>query len=205
MRVGAALKIVPIAIRRQPLSFSGNEIFQAELPGGTSVVVRISPRPRTFAYTQQNLDALRKLDIPVQDVLAPGSISGDRSFIILSWIPGRDLMYELPTMRSEADRGAASRKIVEYQRCIGKLPMSRGFGWAPIGKSAGTLHSTIYSASRAMKGWVASDAAPLDLLRYRLALVRQKVEPYFSTVKPVCFLDYLTIKNVIVENGEVTG
>ena len=32
-----------------------------------------------------------------------------------------------------------------------------------------------------------------------------QAEPYFATVKPVCFLDDLTTKNVLVLDGELTG
>lgn len=206
--VRSALGTSPIEIHRQTLTFSGNAIFKADLPAYQSVVLRVSPRPATFAYTARNLDALRQLGLPVQTALAAGPTAGGGSFIILNWLPGRDLMYELPTMSSEQMTRAAAT-ISDWQRSVAILPMSRGFGWAPIGKNAGTARWTdIFGATSHAPGDdepAADNAPPLDQLKYRLRLARKSIEPYFTTIRPVCFLDDLTIKNVLAENGELTG
>jgi aminoglycoside phosphotransferase (APT) family kinase protein len=201
--VASPLKIEPVAMHRQTLTFSGNDVFQAQLPGDRSVVLRVSPRPSTFKYTGLNLDALRQLQLPVQRVLASGPVAGGGSFIILNWLPGRDLMYQLPSMRKEQMTRAAEA-MTDYQQRIGALPIGEGFGWAPIGKKASSARwSDIFGPAGTEPAPV--NSSPVDQLKYRLRLARQSVEPYFATVRPVCFLDDLTIKNVLVENGELTG
>jgi aminoglycoside phosphotransferase (APT) family kinase protein len=52
---------------------------------------------------------------------------------------------------------------------------------------------------------VAPGASPLEILRGRLRAVRRAVEPHFAAVRPVCFLDELTTKNVLVESGTFQG
>lgn len=201
--IRTSLNTEPSVIRRQALSFSGNAVFRADLPGDRSVVLRVSPRPGAFNYTGRNLDAVRQLGVPVQQVIASGPVMGGGSFIILNWLPGRDLMYELPRMRHDQMKRAAEM-ISDCQQRIGTLPTSRGFGWAPIGKNAGfDRWSDIFGPLGTEPA--PENSSPLDQLKYRLRLARQHVEPYFSTVRPVCFLDDLTIKNVLFKEGEFTG
>ena len=198
-----AFKTQPRSLIRQSQTHSGNAIFRADLMDERSVVVRVSPRPATFKYTWHNLIVLGELGLPVQTVLATGPTETGGSFIILNWLRGRDLMYELPQMRPDQMTRVAE-SIVDFQKRIGTLPASRGFGCAPIGKNAPTSRWTdIFGPAET--GPISAGELPLDRLRSRLRGMRQSVEPYFATVRPTCFLDDLTIKNLLVENGELTG
>jgi protein O-GlcNAc transferase len=201
--IETALRIEPQSVVRQALTHSGNAIFRVVLSDQRSVVLRVSSRPGLFGYTESNLQSLRELGLPVQSLLARGATLTGGSYIILNWLPGRDLMYELPRM-TPAQMARVARQIVEYQQRAATLPISRGFGWAPIGKNAPSQHWTdIFGAADA--SIVSTDTSPLEKLRGRLRAVRQSIEPYFSTIKPICFLDDLTTKNVLIENGELTG
>jgi len=53
-----ALGARPLRAVRQGLSESGKNVYRIELAEGQSVVLRTSDRPRTFAFTRQNLTAL---------------------------------------------------------------------------------------------------------------------------------------------------
>jgi aminoglycoside phosphotransferase (APT) family kinase protein len=50
-----------------------------------------------------------------------------------------------------------------------------------------------------------NDIVVLDQLRRRLRALRRRLEPYFATLRPVCFLDDLTTKNVLAESGQLQG
>ncbi len=201
--VELALGAVPKSILRQGLTQSGHEIFRIELGDQTPAVLRCSAKPRAFVHTQANLEALKKLGIPVQQVLTSGPTSAGGSFIVLSWTPGRDLLYELPAM-TRPQITEVAKAVVEFQKRIATLPASTGFGWAPIGKNATVPRWTdIFGLPD--NSPLPAGASPLDQLRYRLRQLRQSLESYFSTITPTCFLDDLTIKNVLVENGTLTG
>jgi aminoglycoside phosphotransferase len=132
--IRTALGSVPISLVRQTLSQSGNAIFRVTLSARPDVVLRVSPRPREYASTRRNLDRLRCLRLRVQSVLAEGTTPEGGAFIVLNWLPGRDLLHELPSMsRSQSVHMADS--VVDVQRRVGTLPAARGFGWAPIGES----------------------------------------------------------------------
>jgi Ser/Thr protein kinase RdoA (MazF antagonist) len=205
--VQAALGIPTRAIERQTLTHSGNAVFHAELTDGREVAVRISPRRGSFAYTQRNLSALSAIGLSVPGVLARGHTTSDAnagSFVILNWIPGRDLQYELPHL-SDAQTTQIAETVTEWQSRVASLPESKGFGWAPIGAHAPHARWTDLFGLPANTTTPPEHAAPLEHLRARLRAVRRDIEPYFATLRPICFLDDLTIKNVIVERGALRG
>jgi aminoglycoside phosphotransferase (APT) family kinase protein len=198
-----ALQVQPLALVRQTLTDSGNAVFRADLPGERSVVLRVSPRRAFFAHTRHNLNVLKALDLPVPTVLAAGATASNGSFVVLNWIPGRDLMFELDGMRTDQMTRVAEA-ITEYQQRVASLPESRGFGWAPIGGHAAHARwSEMFGMP--VESPLGDDATALQQLRHRLRAVRRQIEPYFASRRPICFLDDLTIKNVLVENGELQG
>jgi aminoglycoside phosphotransferase (APT) family kinase protein len=198
-----ALRVEPLALVPQLLTHSGNTIYRADLPDGRKVVLRISPQRTTFAYTAHNLGALRALGLPVQHVLAVGPTADGGSFVVLNWLEGFDLKFALPSMRADQMIHVASR-VTDCQRRVASLPQSHGFGWAPVGQDAGHAHWTDLFGAPAGIDFNAAPT-PLNTLRARLRTVRATLEPYFAACQPVCFLDDLTTKNVIVDNGTLSG
>jgi aminoglycoside phosphotransferase (APT) family kinase protein len=199
----SALGVRPLRVDRQSLSASGKTVYRVDLPDGLSAVLRTSLRARTFAFTKQNLGVLRALGLPVPAVIAAGRTLTGGSYIILNWIPGRDLVHELGGM-SRAQMTLLAEQIVECQRRVGKLPAARRFGWAPIGQN-GSLQTWTQVFGEAAFAERVHDGTLLGELRARLRALRSRVESYFSTVRATAFLDDLTLKNVLVENGELRG
>lgn len=200
----SALGVPSRVIQRQTLTLSSNVIFHAELADGRQVAVRLSPRRGSFAYTQHNLSALGALGLIVPTVLASGPTSSGGSFVILNWIPGRDLQFELSSLSTPQTRRIAET-VSDWQHRVASLPESRGFGWAPIGGHAPHARWSDLFGLPAPAATPPEHAAPLGRLRGRLRAVRRDIEPYFASLRPTCFLDDLTIKNVIVEHGELRG
>lgn len=166
-------------------------------------MLRVSPHRNGFAHTGHNLRILREMELPVQAVLASGDTETGGSFIILNWIAGRDLEYELPQMRPEQMTRVAET-VTDFQKRVGCLPRSNGFGWAPIGGHPTFVQWTNIFGEPA-NGEISVDATPLAQLRARLRAVRRSVEPHFASMTPTCFLDDLTTRNVLVERGELQG
>jgi len=129
-----ALGIRPLRAVRQGLSESGNAVYRLYLQNGESAVLRTSDRPNPFAFTGRNLDALRTLGLPVQSVIAEGPTQAGGSYIILNWLPGRDLVHELARL-TRAQITRLAERVVEDQRRVGRLPQAARFGWAPIGRN----------------------------------------------------------------------
>lgn len=202
--VRAALGASSRSLDQQTLTLSGNAIFRAELADGRTVAVRISRRRGAFAYTQHNFSTLGALGLSVPDVLASGATSDGGSFVILNWIPGRDLQYELARL-TQVQTTQIAAMVSDWQTRVASLPESKGFGWAPIGAHAPLARWTDLFGLPANATHPPDPAAPLEHLRARLRAVRRRIEPYFASLRPICFLDDLTIKNVIVEDGALRG
>jgi aminoglycoside phosphotransferase (APT) family kinase protein len=199
----AAMGVRPLRAIREPLSKSGKAVFRIELPNQQTVALRTSDRPRTFAFTQRNFDVLRELGLPVPMVLAQGPTADGGSFIILDWIPGRDLVHELGSMsRTQITRLA--EQMVELQQRVAGLPESTGFGWAPIRRNGPLQEWTQVFGETAPAAAVDEDTI-MGRFRGRLRRVRSGLEPYFRTVRPRCFLDDLTLKNALVHDGALSG
>jgi predicted O-linked N-acetylglucosamine transferase (SPINDLY family) len=201
--VRSTLHTQPRSIARQTLTHSGNAVFRVFLADDRAVVLRVSPRPGVFAYTGHNLNCLRELGLPVQGLLGSGLTTAGGSFVILDWIHGRDLLYELKRL-TPAQMTRIARQVTEFQKHLGSLPRGKAFGWAPIGKTAAIARWTdVFGASDTTP--IPLDATPMQHRRGRLRALRASIEPYFASIEPICFLDDLTVKNVLVENGELTG
>jgi Ser/Thr protein kinase RdoA (MazF antagonist) len=198
-----ALGVRPLRAVRQGLSESGKSIYRIDLPSGESAVLRTSDRANAFAFTRQNLQVLRALGLPVQTVLATARRPEGGSYILLNWLSGRDLVHELAGM-SGAQMTHLAEQVVECQKRVGGLPQAARFGWAPIGRS-GNLEKWTQIFGEPASAAAVDDGTRLGGLRARLCTLRSRVEPYFDTVKPVAFLDDLTTKNVLVDNGVLSG
>jgi aminoglycoside phosphotransferase (APT) family kinase protein len=199
----AVLGVQPLRAIHQLLTSSGNAVFRVDLPDKRSVVLRNSPRPNSFACTKQNLDVLRGLGLPVQTVLSVGSTFNGGSYIILDWLPGRDLLYEFRAMTPKQMTRLAEQWI-DFQNRVGALPEAAGFGWAPVGRY-GKLKAWTQVFGEAGPAPLTEDPTTLGRLRARLRNIRFGLEPYFRTIRPCCFLHDLILKNVLIEDGALSG
>ncbi len=165
---------------------------------GRGVIVRTHDDAGAFAATGRNLAALAGLGLPVPRVLAE-DLTGEHfpfGWMILEKIPGRDLRDELPAM-SRAQMTRLAGQVVGFQKQVMALPAGAGFGYAPLGEAGpfASLWDLLHEG----------EAATAGVTEPRLAALVQSREEYFRQARPVCFLDDLTTKNVIVQGGELQG
>ncbi|WP_309722545.1 aminoglycoside phosphotransferase family protein [Armatimonas sp.] len=163
-----------------------NSVFAATFPSGERAVLRLHSRTDGFAGTVHTIARLAALGLPVPEVLASGQ-ARDFSWLILSWTPGVELRWALAGMTPEQQTRVAEQ-IVALQRRVSTLPQGSGFGFVPPGTPS--THATWWSL---LQTHPRLDEAPDDL------------KAYLQTVPPTCFLDDITGKNVLIENGELTG
>ena len=171
--------------------------FEVALPG-RAVIVRTHSDLRAYAKTAQNLAVLARLGLPVSRVLA-ADLTGNRfpfAYLLLEKIPGQDLRDELGAM-SRAQMTRLAEQIVGLQRQVMALPAGDGFGYAALGETGpfASLWDFLHEGEAATKG----------VREPRLTALVAAREEYFQQAKPICFLDDLTIKNVLVQNGELQG
>jgi aminoglycoside phosphotransferase (APT) family kinase protein len=173
---------------------------------GKSFIIRTNEDASVLEGTVHNLRTLAALGLPVPEVVSV-DISRERcpfAYMILPKIPGRDLRYELPGM-TKAQMTAVAKQIVHFQLQANKLPAGAGYGWVPVGQAA-PFHSWLDVITE-HTGKHLHHLQP-EFSERDLAVILQGIErikPYLLQVPPQCFLDDMTIKNVIVQAGELQG
>ena len=185
------------AMRHQP--FGHHSVTYDVALASRRVMVRMHPEPKTFEGTTHTIETLRALGLPVPRIVRI-DCSLDAfpfAYAIFERFEGQDLRYELPSMTAVQIELLASQ-IAGFQRTVGQLPLGRGYGWAPIGSPA--LHASWTAAVEAdHANW------PDSRLGESLRAILQRFRPELDALPPLCFLDDVTTKNVIVHNGALTG
>ena len=193
------------ALAIEHMTFGHNSVTFDVTAASGSYILRSNSNPSVFEKTSHNLQVLASLGLPVsKPLLQDLSLSAyPFAYMILKKIPGRDLRYELPSM-SRSQMSVLAERIVEFQRLARSLPKKGGFGWVAIGE-AGT-HET-------WRGCLGIDDLPgkcageggLEGLAVEVAEAFELRSDYLESILPVSFLDDITTKNVIIENGALTG
>ncbi len=171
-----------------------------------NIIVRMNRDANVFAKTEHNLTILARLSLPVPCVLATNLTRKQYPFayMLLEKIPGRDLRYELGNM-TPPQMTRVAEQIVFFQRQVAALPIGKGFGYVPIGKQ-GPFSSWLDLVQFEMNRVVNNAHIPvLDEWRVQLNHLLRKYKGYLEQIQPVCFLDDVTTKNVIVLHGELQG
>lgn len=154
-------------------------------------ILKTKSEKDAFRYTQHHIEVLSGINVSVPKIVVHGQFS-DFDYLILSKIHGQDLGYVLGEM-TQFQMTKLAQEIVRIEQTISGLPEGEGFGWTPImvpGPFA-TWNDVIERDSRTSPNYVRD-----EILKW---------QSYFETVRPTCFLDDLTVKNVIVKDGVFQG
>jgi len=186
-------------------------VYDVVLDDGRRVVARLARAGAGGAFAGGAFwsERLRPLGVPLPRLLSVEDrpSSGDFPFMLLERLPGRDLFYEYPGL-SSAQKREVVRRIVGIQRAVGELPLGLGFGFA-ASRDDPSLHAAwidvLHDGLRRSRdriqeiGAVATDH--VDRVEERVAAS----QPLLATVGPVCFLDDTTTKNVLIDEGRLSG
>lgn len=182
-----------------------SEVWEVTL-SESLVILRLNSDLHFFDTTACNLDVLASLGLPAPRVLAAGlSLTcPPQSYLILTHLSGRDLRHELAFM-TEPQMTRLAERIASFQTKVGTLPLGTGYGYVGIGGRG--EHSSwwdVLGGSPDASLCLGSDGRVHELWRRVRALVAAH-EPYLRSVPPTCFLDDITVKNVLVQDGELQG
>lgn len=194
----------PLKIERMSFGHT-NQVYSVTF-SDEQIIVRTNREPGVLKHTADNMAILSSLGLPVPSVIQV-DISLEQvpfAYMILEHFPGRDLRYELEGMTHEQMTELA-QQIISYQRSVSELPRGTGFGWVPIGEQ-GPFSSWTQIIDRDIRqniDHIIDDVTPETIVQ--LQQMKQRYTPYFDQVEPICFLDDLTIKNVMVAEGKLQG
>jgi aminoglycoside phosphotransferase (APT) family kinase protein len=208
--VRSRLGLEPVEIQRF-LTGLCHYVFSVTTSDRQKFVVRIAT-PSTKRLLAGGIywnELLRPIAVPL-----PRSLAADLEpseihfpFVVLEQLPGSDLGQIYQTLTSPEKLEIVS-EVVRIRKKVSPLPEALGFGFAYS-----------YSEPPEYRSWKAAVLAILERAQERMnrsghpgasyvARARQALghyETYFAGVRPVPFLDDTTTKNVLVEQGRLTG
>lgn len=204
--ISETLNEKPLLVNRMTLSHSGSTIYDVELASG-SVILRLDEKNwGRLTHTAHNIAVLTELGLPVPRMLAV-DLTRTRfpcPYIVLEKIPGRDLLYELDSM-THPQITRLAQQIVSCQRKVATLPPATGFGYVSIGEPGyKTSWREMLHCEESVESIPRKDTLYSNLY-YRAIRQAFRLEPYFKTVTPLCFLYDHTTLNVMILNGEFQG
>ena len=185
-------------------------VYEIRTATGQAYVVRIAS-----AATRQDLvgglywhPRLKAIGVPVPALYA-SSLGDPYPYMLIERLPGSDLGQVYAGLSASAKRVLA-RRMAEVQKMVGSLPMSRMFGFA---------HSYEQANATGKRSWAEVVATNIARSEERIRRVGRiapcyvettrtvvsEYEPYLQHVEPVPFLDDTTTKNVIVDQGALSG
>ena len=170
------------------------------------MVVKVNRDPNVLAGLERNLRVLADLQVPVPSLLA-SDLSLERfpfAFVVLERIPGRDLRHELANM-TLTQMSDLAEKIVDFQRRVATLEPGDGFGWRPIGEKGAFFSWWAVVEHELATGLRRLEVLGETMLAARIGDLARSLEAYCLSVQPTCFLDDLTTKNVMVQDGTLRG
>ncbi|MCY6485182.1 phosphotransferase [Clostridium aestuarii] len=194
------IKQTPISMKKMNLGFI-NMVYDVEFPG-KEIIIRINHDKNNFIGVEQNIEKLKELGLPVSNILYIdlSKKKYDVAYMIMEKIPGRDLRYEIENMSKEQMTNIAD-KIIFYQNKVGKLCLGKGFGRCNIGEKG-----KYESWTEFIKDEVNKVKESIDLEIYnKIITIMYEFKVYFDSVSPTCFLDDITLKNVIIKEGKLEG
>lgn len=186
-------------------------VYDVTTETNQTVVVRIA-KPANKEFLRGALywhRLLKPKGVPLPNILFSDTEAATSPFpcMILERLPGEDLGIVYRQL-SKDDKKVLAREVARIQRVAGALPSGKGYGFVRSYESdcfqtawVDVLHGALARSRKRIEAIGAVDHRHVDQVAGKIA----KYEDYFARVKPKCFLDDTTTKNVIVKDGKLSG
>jgi hypothetical protein len=186
-------------------------VYDVVTESGRKVVARISwPENRHFlAGAIYWYGFLNPKGLPLPTIISHDvdAVLSPFPFMILERLAGEDLGAVYPHL-SSAEKKALADEITHLQELTASLPLGRGFGFVESYESDSfqtTWMDVLYSRLERSRSRIQAigimDVRQVD----RVAKKLDNYRSYFDRIAPICFLDDITTRNVIVHDGKLNG
>lgn len=173
----------------------GNFVYLVEILH-KKYVIRCSAESNAYDDTVDWLERLGGIEIPVPKVIARGKFR-EYEYLILTYLEGKDigLVYSQLT---DYDKRAIAKEIVQIQNQVAALPLEHvepDWSWHTV------VDEMLERAEDRIVKNGYFDAEKVERLRGQKGVL----EEYFSSVKPIAYLDDVSTKNLLICNGRISG
>lgn len=173
----------------------GNYVYIVECEDN-KYVIRCSLELDAYQNTLYWLEKLTSIEIPVPKVVGKGKYE-EYEYLILTYLEGKDigLVYSELT---EEDKKAIAKEIVHIQNKVSTLTLENvepDWSWNTF---------INYMLERAAERIIQNgyfDVEKVERLRRQMG----QLEDYFTSVEPSAYLDDISSKNLLINNGRISG
>ena len=173
----------------------------------TKYVIKISDDKNLILGSTYWLNEVKDFDIPIPSVIAE-NLSNAPYYFVMSFIPGKDLGLVYSYL-SKNEKENIAKKIIGFQKEIKKLPMAKGFGSLNSYEDFENIcfsweESLLNDINRAEEAIIKNGIFSVEYV-LKLKKIVPYFKEYFNSVKPEPFLDDITTKNVLINEGKLSG
>jgi Ser/Thr protein kinase RdoA (MazF antagonist) len=186
-------------------------VYDVVTEKGRNVVARISwPQNKHFLVGAMYwYSFLKPKGVPLPSIISHDTEAVHSAFpsMVLERLPGEDLGAVYPQL-SRLQKKVLADEITRIQDITDSLPLGKGFGFVECYESD-SFHRTwtdfLYSLLERSRSRIQAvgmmDVRQVD----RVAKKLDNYGSYFAQITPRCFLDDITTRNVIVDDGKLSG
>lgn len=149
-------------------------------------------RKESYAQGLYWLSRLAELELPVSRPIASGQWK-EYSFMLVEYLPGKELGEIYPTL-TRSDKRNIAREVTELQKKVALLPAPDAPPWPEW------VRDMLRRAEDRIRSHPYFEVEKVYRL-YEMA----DLQDYFASIVPVCYLDDISTKNLLIENGHVSG
>ena len=173
----------------------GNQVYVVEC-GNSNYIFRCSEENNAYNNTIYWLNELHAIDVPVPRVLFHGQYE-NYWYLVLTYIEGEDIGLVYPRLTAK-EKEKIAEDVVEIQRKVSglRIPQS-GCDWSWKSSLNELLDRADFRISQ--NGYF--DPGKVTQLREKMHIL----DTYFSSVKPIAYLDDISTKNLLIHEGKLSG
>ena len=157
-------------------------------------VVRLNRDKGAYSDSIDLLKQAHVLGLPVSQVVNIG-VYEEYEFIILTYVRGKDLGIVYPSLTPIDKRNIAAEVVNLQQRAAGFVYKSSRLPWFKF------VYDALDVAEKRIRKSGYFDVNNVERVRQ----ASQYFTKYFETLRPVTYLDDISTKNLLIQNGHVSG
>lgn len=159
-------------------------------------VIRINNADNHYDNTIYWLKTLNEINVPVPEIIDCGKYDV-YNYIILTYIEGRDI-GDIYLDLSDKEKLQIATKIVKIQNDVGNIKLDnipQDWKWIDF------VNEMLARAGKRISQNGYFDIGKVQ----RLHTAKNEMLKYFSQIKPIPYLDDVSTKNLLIDNGQISG
>ncbi len=157
-------------------------------------VIRLNRDKGAYSESIDLLKQAWSLGLPVSKVVNIG-VYEEFEFIILTYVRGRDLGIVYPMLNTADKMNIAAEVVCLQQKAAGFVYKGNRYPWYKF------VYDALDVAEKRIRQNGFFDVSKVEKVRQ----ASQYFTGYFETLNPVTYLDDISTKNLLIENGHVSG